>query len=111
MSAQRLSGQQPAGYLDLTVRIFAEDGEWLAECVELGVSSCGETVEAAALAVVEAIGLYLQTVEESGLLPQTLRDAGLEIRRGTPPAMRPIDVPTERRAFVQSHEVRIPVEA
>lgn len=87
MNAQRLSAEQSTGYLDLTVRIVAEDGEWLAECVELGVSSCGDTVEAAALAVVEAIGLYLQTVDESGLLEQTLRDAGLEIRRGIPPAM------------------------
>ena len=111
VQAHRLHGNKPDGYLDLTVQIYNDDGEWISECVELGINSCGTTVEEAAHAAVEAIGVYLQTVEEVGLLERTLTEAGLVLRHGQPPATRPISVPTERRAYVLSHEVRIPVEA
>lgn len=109
--ARHLGGDQPDGYLDLTVQIYEEDGEWIAECLELGISSSGGTVEAAARAVTEAASVYLLTVEESGLLDRTLAEAGLVLQHGRPPAVRAVPVPTDGSVFVQSREVRIPVEA
>ncbi|HLZ68930.1 MAG TPA: type II toxin-antitoxin system HicB family antitoxin [Dehalococcoidia bacterium] len=57
------------GYVLLTFRVRAEDGQFAAYCDELGVASCGDTVQDAFRAIEEATLLYLNVlnvIEDGG---------------------------------------------
>jgi predicted RNase H-like HicB family nuclease len=68
---------QQSAYVDLHFRAFQEDNQWVSECVELGVASCGDSMQEALAAIVDATTLYLETLEDEGELEGVLRDAGL----------------------------------
>lgn len=36
-----------AGYVVLTLKVFEGDGQFVSECPELGIASCGDTMEEA----------------------------------------------------------------
>ena len=49
-----------------SVSITREDGQYAAYCKELGVASCGDNSEEARENILDAIELYLDTIEELG---------------------------------------------
>jgi len=67
-------------YVDLNFRAFPEGTQWVSECLELGVASCGDTMQEALAAILDATTLYLETAEDEGELERVLRDAGVQRR-------------------------------
>lgn len=70
--------QQQTAYVDLHFRAFPEGNQWVSECLELGVTSCGDTMQDALAAIVDATTLYLETLEDEGELERVLLEAGLQ---------------------------------
>lgn len=67
-----MSGPAPAGgmsaHLLLPIRLHEEDGQWVAVCDDLDVSSFGDSVPAAVAAIDEALQVYLETLQDVGEL-------------------------------------------
>ena len=62
--------------VDYTVQVWREDGQFIAHAMPLDVASSGASLEAARLAVDEAVKLFLGTAAEHGTLKEVLEDAG-----------------------------------
>ncbi|NIM04705.1 MAG: type II toxin-antitoxin system HicB family antitoxin [Armatimonadetes bacterium] len=52
----------------LSATLWQEGKQYVAKCPELGVASCGDTLEEALEALKEAVELYLENAAELGLL-------------------------------------------
>ena len=59
-------------YLDLTAVIWQEGPDFVSLCPELGVSSCGSTLEDATEMLREAVDLYLENARDLQMLDETL---------------------------------------
>jgi hypothetical protein len=62
--------------IDYTVQIWREGRQFIAHAMPLDVASCGETPEAARLALNEAVRLFVTSAEERGTLDEILDEAG-----------------------------------
>ena len=62
--------------IQLTTRIFKEGRTFVAQALELDVSSCGGSKEKALRNLKEAVGLFLEEAEKMGTLEQILEEAG-----------------------------------
>ncbi len=88
-------------YVTLTFRAFPEDGEYVGECVELGVTSCGETAGVALNAAIDATSLYLAAIEEEGERQRVFAERGIQIATSDTDGaatilVRPCDVVTRQ---------------
>lgn len=66
----------------LTVDVEREENEhvqYVARCVELGTSTCGDTVAEALDNIADAIAVHLHALEQLGTREQVLREAGVEV--------------------------------
>ncbi|MDO8136527.1 MAG: type II toxin-antitoxin system HicB family antitoxin [Candidatus Brocadiales bacterium] len=63
-------------HLEYRVEVFEEDGQYVALCPELNVSSFGDSVEEAKRALQEAVALFLEECESMGTLHEVLSEAG-----------------------------------
>jgi len=59
-----------------TTELFEEDGQIVALCPELNVSSFGDTIEEALRSVQEAMTLFLGVCQRMGTLETVLEEAG-----------------------------------
>jgi predicted RNase H-like HicB family nuclease len=59
-----------------TTELFEEDGQIVALCPELNVSSFGDTLEEALRSLQEAITLFLEECQRMGTLDAVLEEAG-----------------------------------
>ena len=66
------------GYLDLTAVIWREGEDFVSLCPELGVSSCGASLEEATAMLKEAVDLYLENAREL--------DTSMRLSRVWPPS-------------------------
>ena len=55
-------------FLDLTAVIWREGEDFVSLCPELGVLSCGETLEEATAMLKEAVDLFLENARELDML-------------------------------------------
>ena len=62
--------------IEFTSLIFKEGETFVSYCPELGVSSCGDTVEEARRRVVEAVRLFLEESQRMGTLQDILQEEG-----------------------------------
>lgn len=60
----------------LTGSIFRENEAWVAYCIELDISSCGESSEEAGRNLHEAVQLFFETCIEQGTLEAALSELG-----------------------------------
>ena len=68
--------------LELTAVIWRERKDFVSLCPELGVSSCGSTLEEAVAMLQEAVDLYLENARDLEMLDDTIE--GLtSVRRWT----------------------------
>ena len=72
-------------YILLTGMVEREDNQYVSICPELGVASCGDSVEEAFAMLNEAIDLYLQELVEIGTLNDILREQNIRIDYQGPP--------------------------
>jgi predicted RNase H-like HicB family nuclease len=67
--------------IQFTTRIFKEGRPYVAQALELDVSSCGGTKEKALRNLKEAVRLFLEEAEKMGTLEQILEEAGYGKRK------------------------------
>ncbi len=96
------------GYIKLTFRVTQEGKHYVAECLELGTSSCGDSPEEAGANIVEATELYLDTLEELGECTQVLQQKGVLVREDRFPEVRALFQPN---AHSHSFIAQLPVGA
>jgi len=77
-----------AAYVDLHFRALPEGRQWVSECLELRVTSCGDTMQEALAAIADATTLYLETLADERELERILGDAGLHRITGGEPEAR-----------------------
>lgn len=63
-------------HIPYTSQLFEEDGQYVALCPELNVSSYGETPEKALTALQEVVTLFLEECQALGTLEMILEEAG-----------------------------------
>lgn len=59
-------------HLEYCIEVFEEDGQYVALCPELNVSSFGDSVEEAKRALQGAVELFLEECESMGTLQEVL---------------------------------------
>ena len=74
------------GYVALTGTIEPEDDGFNAYCPELGVATCGDTVEEALDNLGDAIGLQVLELADIGRLERDFREKGITVKTGPLPA-------------------------
>ena len=77
-----MASPEKKSFLDLTAVIWQEGPEFASLCPELGVASCGSTLEEATAMLQEAVDLYLENARELEILDATL-DSLSSARRWT----------------------------
>ena len=73
------------GYVALTGYTEAEDDGFNAYCPELGVATCGDTVEEVLDGLQDALAVYLEGLAEIGELERVFAAKGIAVQ-GSPPA-------------------------
>ena len=63
-------------HIPYTSQLFEEDGQFVAVCPELNISSYGETSEKALIGLQEVVILFLEECQEMGTLALVLEEAG-----------------------------------
>lgn len=63
--------------ITLTVRIEPDDDQYVARCVELGTSTCGDDFDEALANITEAVSLHLDVLDARGELADALAAAGV----------------------------------
>jgi len=53
---------------ELTAVVWKEEGGYVSKCSELGIASCGDTVQEARSNLKEAVELYLENAKALGLM-------------------------------------------
>ncbi len=59
---------EPERLVELTAVIWEEADGFVSACPEIGVTSCGDSVEDAARMLEEAVSLYVENARELGLM-------------------------------------------
>jgi predicted RNase H-like HicB family nuclease len=96
------------GYVILKLRVYPEGKQWVSECLELGVTSCGDTIEEALGNIRDAVTLYLNTIEEQGEIARTFRERGVVVHSGDPPDEE-IPVWARSKEVVSPYVAKVPV--
>ena len=68
--------------VELTAVIWKEGDEFVSLCPEVGISSCGSTLEEARAMLEEAVDLYIENARELGILEDSL-GASSSVQRWT----------------------------
>jgi predicted RNase H-like HicB family nuclease len=104
------------GYVVVTVRVVhdEETGQWESYCDELGVATCGDTIEDALAMIDEAVELYLEELEDLGQRDRVLRERHIEVLSGRAdgsgaPRQLPPSVPLCPGELLSRREVRVPI--
>lgn len=77
-----MASHEKRTFLDLTAVIWQEGPDFLSLCPELGVSSCGSTLDESTAMLQEAVDLYLENARDLEILDATL-DSLSSARRWT----------------------------
>ena len=80
------------GYILLTLRVRQDDNRYVAECVELGTVSCGETIDEAFDNIKDACTVHLNSLEQLGERQRFFREHNIRIRHVRPESPRKVDI-------------------
>ncbi len=72
--------------IELTGVVWPEGSEWVSQCVEIDVSSFGSTPQEAIEELKDAIGSYLNTIDELGERERALETRGVPVYKILPTA-------------------------
>ena len=78
-------------YIAVTFAIEEEDGQFVGTCLQLGTSTCGDTLDKAFHNLKEAVELHLDTLEELGERQLFFREMGIKVREHPPKRRRPVE--------------------
>jgi predicted RNase H-like HicB family nuclease len=100
------------GYIVLTLKAHEEEGQYVSECVELGVASCGGMIDEAFEAIKDATAVYLDTLEDEGELGRVLAERGIAVIPGeSPEDGRERQVTARPKEYVSLETVPLPMPA
>lgn len=99
---------ETAGFIELTFRVYPEDGQSVSECDELGVTSCGDTIDEALLNLDDATSLYLSAITESGDRARIFAERGVTMLPGAPNDRRRDNLSARASEIVQPKTLAIP---
>ena len=103
--------EKTTGYVILTGVIEPEEeGGFTAVCPELGVASCGDTVEEALDMLGEAIDVQLEDLQDLGQLDGVLRGSSVKKHHGDV-ASGPVSITVQPETIVRAYPRRLPVVA
>ncbi len=85
------------GYIVVTLKVRpdSETGQYVSECTELGVVSCGDSLDDALNSIKHAVIVHLNGLQAIGEQERVLKDLGIQLIPGSPPHRR-----TPRTAMV-----------
>jgi predicted RNase H-like HicB family nuclease len=97
-------------YIAVTLRASRDDetGQYTAVCDELGVPSCGDTLDQAFENVTEATLLYLDSIEAAGERERIFKERGIAIVYGDDPEA-PRSIQVSPNEYI--HPSRLPIAA
>ena len=75
---------EQAQYIVLTFRAYSDDGQYVAECLELGTASQGDTPDEAIEMAYEASSMYLESAADLGELPRIFRERKVRVLSAEP---------------------------
>ena len=87
--------------------VESEDHLFVSHCPELGVASCGDTVEEALDNLGEALTVHLEALEEIGELERVLGEKRLHVITAPTPA-ESVDVPVPLARTIRPYAQPIP---
>ncbi len=87
------------GYINLEFVVRKEDHQYSSWCPYLDIGSCGDTPEEAVKNLSDALGLYLDTIEEAGELKSIFKERGIKVKH--------TDEPVVPRSFVTQHRQKV----
>lgn len=96
------------GYIVLTLGVYEEDGQFVSECVELDIASCGDTLDEAFKNIREAVAIYLDTLEQEGERERVFGERGIGVHPGEPPEDIEVPVSARPHEYVSPELVPIP---
>ncbi len=100
------------GHVLLTLKVRREEDQYVSECIELGVGSCGKTIDEAFAAVKDATSLYLQTLYDEGELEPVVGEPGVAILPGEPQEDgRGIQITARPGEYVPAEPLPVPISA
>ncbi len=100
-----------SGYILLTLRVYPEGRQWVSECLELGATSCGDTIEEALENVKDATLLYLQTIEANGTTERIFGERGVRILSGDPPPLAEVHGRARPNEILSPYVHKVPARA
>ena len=93
----------------LTSVVEPEDDLFVSTCIELGTSSCGDTIQEAFENLEEAISVHLNALKEIGETERVFHERGIEILRAPIEESVPRPVPIDKVVKISQHPVPVPV--
>jgi len=92
----------------LTGTVEKEDNHFVSTCVELGVASCGDSVEEALDNLGDALKVHLNALEELGIIDQVFSEKGIEVKRDTSLSVKvSVSVPPGKTFRAYTREVAL----
>ena len=100
------------GHVVLTFKVHEEDGQYVSRCEELGVASCGDTIQEAFDSILDATLVYLDTLQDEGERERVFAERGIEVIPGAPPTdAGEIALKARPNEYVSPQTIPIPVGA
>ena len=93
----------------LTGMAEKEDHLFSSHCVELGIASCGDTLEEAFDMLEEAIEVHLEALVDIGTLDREFLECGVVVRQEVPSEREEFTVSVIPGKFYRTYVVKIPV--
>lgn len=95
-------------FIVLTLKAYLEAGQYVSECVELDVASCGDTLDEAFKNIEDAVEVYLETLDDTGDRERILAERGVA-RVGDAAAVHstPVHLTAQTEEFVTARVVSL----
>jgi predicted RNase H-like HicB family nuclease len=101
-----------SGYIELTVKVTHEDDGYVATCEELGVSTCGDSLDNLVEELRAMVLQHLDVLTRNGVLLDFLKKNGIRLHRGIPAASpRALRLPVRPGEMVTRLTERLPMLA
>jgi len=112
-SGMRPPDGTPTGYILVQFRVSPEDedGYFVGECIEFGISSCGRSVDEAMANTLEAVEAYLEALEDEGERDRVFAEQRVLFYPVEPPEETVVTVLAHPGEYVSPQRLALAVDA
>lgn len=97
----------PVGSIIVTFRVHREEDEYVAECPELGVASCGDTIDDAFNMIGDAVELFLNSLEDEGERERFFRERNITVFQDESPSQGVASISARLDEYVKRQVVPV----